>query len=1378
MGRDDGEEAYEQLICHLTQRESSYLEECTPYSSKVAATVNGTTTAALVDSGNLYRSAISVEFLQRLGLTKDDIKPTKKGGVIQTAKTGSALTILGELRKPLSLRLGTCQQDFVLSPVVLENFGMELNLAGPFLRANNIDQIHSQQILRWNGETIQLLQPNVCGEIDPHDHDVLMPIYTEHETTIPTDSCQVLDVRVINKPGVRQGLIYGDAEFEKTYQLNTMRRGLISCDSAGKAKVLVLNLSGRPIRVKSNQRYGHLLPVYETTPKTTTTAMNIASLAKEDPAATLRRIRKAFNFSGATGLRSPEEKLQLEDLLCEYADIFAWDDQPGTTHLVEHSIDLVPGAKPTRDRHRTLNPSLQDSLRKQLDQWVVSGVIEESCSPFNAALVAVRKPATGEIRWCIDYRRLNSVTVRDTYSIGDVSDNLSRLSGSDTFSSLDAVAAFNHVPIRKEDREKTAFSAGRFGTFQFRKMPFGLMNAGATYARLVEKVLGDLPHEVALPFLDDTLVHSKGFQQHLANLRLVFQRHREAGIKLKPKKCRLCVAEVDYLGHTIDKRGVRPIAEYTEVVTRWPIPTTKKEVRVFLAKVGYYRRYIQDFAKTASPLFDVLGEQGLNDHEKFQPSDAIQAATEELKTALTRAPILAHPDFESKEPFILDTDYSTSNRAMGAVLSQIQDGQERVIAYVGKRLNKAQQSYPAFKGELFAAMYFISKMKYYLLHRRFVLRTDNTALKYVQTLKDPGAIIENWLHILANYDFIVEHRGTKKHANADALSRAEHLEEIEIDDVPEGYVCHMNGDANREVMRPRLTEEADIGPEVWAEKQREDEDLSILIECMNDPALATRQRRALASPTLQHYFGFYDEGSLCFNDAGVLMVKKEVNEPGLSKQIQVALTPVELQETAMLKAHLGAGHQGWEKTLQLALKHFYFLNMKNCADRVIRECVECQRKTGAPKQQRHTLEARADGYPFQTVSIDFVGPLDKTPRGNMYILTLLDTFTRWIEAYAVKRATAETVVDKLINDFIPRFSVPHSIHSDRGTTFTSRLTQEVAEHFGIRWTFTSSYNPKANPVERTHRDIGNALRAHCASQPTEWDKYLPQILFAIRATNCRTTGLSPYSLMFGRPPNMPLELITQPIPVRESYRTHQEYFDALQQATARAHRFARENISSAITRQKTAYFRKAAGYNPGDSVWLFTPRFKPGPRKLRSYWTGPWTVHRKINPTTYEISPKTTWLRSKKEVVSIDRLKKYFGEVDEIPPNLEDDLRMIGDEHCQNITVEETPAMSVAASPAPKRSRIMVTTEGNEEEEDDEPEPVPENKDDDGKGWPLVAPTTPATKTTPTKKMSSQARRLQQEAEDFIRTVRPSNNSSTARSQRLQRRNLESEFQK
>ncbi|KAI4885901.1 hypothetical protein NFI96_005622 [Prochilodus magdalenae] len=399
-------------------------------------------------------------------------------------------------------------------------------------------------------------------------------------------------------------------------------------------------------------------------------------------------------------------------------------------------------------------------MQQEIQDMLSHGIISPSHSPWAAPVVLVRKK-DGTLRFCVDYRKLNDVTVKDAYPLPRIDDALDSLTAAKWFSTLDLASGYWQVEIDAQDKEKTAF-ATRTGFFEFNVLPFGLCNAPSTFQRLMELVLADLQWTSCLIYLDDIIVFGKTFEEHLGRLQVVLEKLKAANLKVKPSKCQLFAKEVQYLGHIISANGIMTDPGKVAVVKEWKVPRSQTEVRSFLGLASYYRRFVQDFATIARPLHK-LTEKGA----KMVWSAQCQDSFEELKRRLTMAPILAFPDPD--KPFLLDTD--ASDVGIGGVLSQIVDGRERVIAYASRALSRTERNYATTKKELLAVVIFMKQFRHYLLGRRFTLRTDHSSLRWLHSFDQPEGQIARWLEQLASFDYDIVHRPGKSHGNADALSR-------------------------------------------------------------------------------------------------------------------------------------------------------------------------------------------------------------------------------------------------------------------------------------------------------------------------------------------------------------------------------------------------------------------------------------------------------------------------------------------------------------------------------------------------------------------------------------------------------------------------------
>ena len=293
-------------------------------------------------------------------------------------------------------------------------------------------------------------------------------------------------------------------------------------------------------------------------------------------------------------------------------------------------------------------------------------------------------------------------------------------------------------------------------------MPFGLTNSGASFQRLMGHILRGLEYRYALIYIDDIIIFSKSVEEHLAHLEEVFGRLHDANVKLNPKKCSFAKQKVEYLGHLVTPQGIKPNPAKIKVVQGFPTPTNLKELRNFLGLATYYRRFVKGFSNIASPL-NALTRKGV----KFVWTEACSDAFDTLKRALVSAPILAYPNF--KEPFLLFVDASSTG--IGFTLAQEQNGNEVVIAYNGRGLNRAEQNYSTTEREALALVEGIKKFQPYLHNHKFTVVTDHSSLQWLMNIKDATGRLARWSLLLQQYDFNIIHRPGKHHSNADGLSR-------------------------------------------------------------------------------------------------------------------------------------------------------------------------------------------------------------------------------------------------------------------------------------------------------------------------------------------------------------------------------------------------------------------------------------------------------------------------------------------------------------------------------------------------------------------------------------------------------------------------------
>ncbi|KAK7109519.1 hypothetical protein V1264_013548 [Littorina saxatilis] len=431
--------------------------------------------------------------------------------------------------------------------------------------------------------------------------------------------------------------------------------------------------------------------------------------------------------------------------------------------------------QPVASTFRRIPPSQYQEVKEHIQMLLDQNIIQKSSSPFASPVVVVRKK-DGSIRLCVDYRRLNAKTKKDAYPLPRIDDSLDALGGAKMLSTLDLASGYHQVAMREQDREKTAFITP-FGLYEYLRMPMGLATAPATFQRLMQSTMNDLVFQILLIYLDDLLVYSRDFDEHLQRLQAVFDRLKEVGLKLNPRKCFLARKSVEYLGYTVSGEGIANSKSKILAVNDWQTPQTLRDHRGFLGFASYYRRFVKDFAKLALPLHHLVSPIYQQDKERKRKSkhqhvgsawtSDCQLAFNALKSALTTAPVLGYADYTL--PFILETD--ASMEGLGAVLSQEHDGGRRVIAYASRSLRpneKQMQNYSSMKLKLLAMKWAMcEKFRCYLMGASTTVFTDNNPLGHAKL----GAVEQRWAAELACFDFSVKYRSGKENANADALSR-------------------------------------------------------------------------------------------------------------------------------------------------------------------------------------------------------------------------------------------------------------------------------------------------------------------------------------------------------------------------------------------------------------------------------------------------------------------------------------------------------------------------------------------------------------------------------------------------------------------------------
>ena len=1021
--------------------------------------------------------------------------------------------------------------------------------------------------------------------------------------------------------------------------------------------VYIVNRTGKTQRIPKGTKVAYAAEVSEVTSSGDLRPTNEPEGSTKPQQSHEERLKKLFELLDLSHLEGwPEaEKQKAKDLMAEFSDIFALHElELGQTKGVTHDIHVTDEV-PFKERYRHIPRHQMDEVRTMIEEMLRIGVIKESKSPWCNAVVLARKK-NGDLRLCIDFRRLNQRTVKDSYPLPRIKEALDNIKGARFFTSLDLKQGFWEVPMAEEAKAKTAFTVGPLGFYEFERMPFGLCNAPATFQRLMEACLGELVLETCLIYVDDIIVFAETENAHLARLRAVFDRIRDFGLKMRPHKCTFFSRDVDYLGHHISEAGIRPDDSHIARVKEFAPPATVTEVRKFLGFVNHYRRFIKGYSKIARPLQqytsgDLSKEKSMS--ITLTP-EAIQAFRT-LRDACIQAPVLAFADYT--KPFILDTD--ASKEALGAVLSQKQeDGTTRPVAYGSRTTTAGEKNYHSTKLEFLALKWAVTdEFRDYLILQPFKVRTDNNPLTYVFTSPHLDAVGHRWLQQMAGFNFEIDYvKGTSNGA-ADGLSRIRRIDpeevkailnegmmspadraelqrpeilglqdrlcaEVELDELDEvqprvelGPTEPQSIQARANCVRTRvnLVQPLRIRPPEWKQEQFRDPALAAIRDWILakqhslDPKsypkdlLVAALKRCTDEKETQAYLRYLNKLKLT---NGLLYKEGEkANDDSRTPQFVV---PNMYRKRALDGCHRDAGHQGQARTLSLLQDRFWWPGMTEQSREAVRTCSRC---TSAAANQEHAPMCPITvTHPMELVHVDVVG-IETNPNATRStvakVLVVTDHFTRFTQAYLIPNEQAKTIANALWSGFLSVFGAPARLISDQGPSFESKLIAELCALLGVEKVRTTPYHPQGNgQVERANQTLLTMLRKLSTEDKREWYKQLPTLTHAYNCTRSAVTGYSPYFLMFGKRPRTSVDLFFPTAREEPSERNYKRYVTRLRLGLQDAFASAEAAIAKESARQKRYYDTKIRGVvlEKGDIVQLATSAIHQR-RKLMDRWS-------------------------------------------------------------------------------------------------------------------------------------------------------------------------------
>ena len=843
----------------------------------------------------------------------------------------------------------------------------------------------------------------------------------------------------------------------------------------------------------------------------------------------------------------------------------------------DHKIPLMEGKEPTCKKIYAMSETESKALKEYIDEQLRKGTIRPSKSPAGHGVLFVPKKDKG-LRLCMDYRPLNAITIKDRHPLPRIDEMQDRIKGAKWFTKLDITDAYYRLRINKGEEWKTAFRT-KYGHYEYLVMPFGLTNAPASFQRFVNEALGEHLDIFVIAYLDDILIFSNEYEEHVRHVKAVLKKLEQAALRLKESKCELHVQETEFLGHWITTKGIEMEKSKVKAILDWPTPKNVKEVQQFAGLINYYRRFIQDYSRTMTPLFEIT-KKG----KEFQWGPEQQKAFEKAKEKITSAPILVQ--FDPEKETTIETD--ASDYAIGMRMTQPGlEGKPQAVAFHSRKLVPAEVNYDIHDKELLAIVVAFKTWRVYLEGARHtvLVKTDHKNLTFFTTTKELTRRQARWAEVLSQYDFKIIHCKGNENGQADALSRRPDYEIKER--TPNPAILKANEDGsigyNQQILAATFHINDKTLEKRIIEETKEDDIIQDMIE---DPTNSDK------------------------------ITEKE----GLVYMRNLIYIPKCMRNEIIAMHHDPPlyGHPGTDRTTELVARNYYFPNLRKTVQQYTRSCETCKRDKPARHQPWGKMQSPdAPEHPWEWITVDFITQLPVS-QGYDSIAVFTDRLTKYIHIEPAKGTmTATEMAWLFLKVIITNHGIPKQITSDRDKLFTSKFWNTLTKLLGVDHRLTTAYRPQANgQTERVNQTIEQYLRHYVNYEQNDWITFLPMAQFAYNNTEHSTTKETPFYANYGYNPTLMGEKRKNESKSDEAVKAA-EKLKNIHKQLSRDIEFM--NAKSAI------YYNQGHADGPtferGEKVYLVRKniRTKRPSQKLDHQKIGPFAIEERTGPVNYRL---------------------------------------------------------------------------------------------------------------------------------------------------------------